>query len=173
MRIARICLLSLLAVSFATGAQPLYKWVDKSGKVHYSDQPPPKEIKKVDQPRLKSSTIETSGLSYEAQEAVKNFPVTLYTTTECGTECASARNMLTRRSIPFSETRVVNTKDGEPFKKALGTDKLLFPAIIVGKTKQIGFEEDAWHSLLDAAGYPRGPGTSAAGGQAAGTAPGR
>jgi hypothetical protein len=55
--------------------------VDKSGKVHYSDQPPPKEIKKVDQPRLKSSTIETSGLSYEAQEAVKNFPVTLYTTT--------------------------------------------------------------------------------------------
>ena len=52
MQIVRLCLLSMLAVSFFANAQPLYKWVDKSGKVHYSDQPPPKEIKKVDQPRL-------------------------------------------------------------------------------------------------------------------------
>ena len=99
--------------------------------------------------------------------------MTLYTTAECGSECASARNLLARRGIPFSETRVVNTDDGEAFKKAMGTDKLLFPSIIVGKTKQIGYEEEAWHGLLDSAGYPRTPGAGTAGGQASGTAPGR
>jgi len=174
MRIVRLCLLSLAALSFGAGAQPLYKWVDKSGKVHYSDQPPPKEIKKVDQPRLGISTIETGGLSYESQEAAKNFPVTLYTTPECDQECASARSLLSRRGIPFSENRVVTTKDGEAFKTALGTDKLLFPALIVGKSKQIGFEEDTWHGLLDAAGYPRSAGTGAAtGGSATGATPAR
>lgn len=174
MRIVRLCLLSLMALSFGAAAQPLYKWVDKNGKVHYSDQPPPKEIKKVDQPRLGASTIETGGLSYEAQEAAKNFPVTLYTTPECGPECASARGLLTRRGVPFSETRVVTTNDGEAFKKALGTDKLLFPALIVGTSKQIGFEDDTWHGLLDAAGYPRSVGQGAAsGGPATGAAPAR
>ena len=173
MQIVRLCLLSMLAVSFFANAQPLYKWVDKSGKVHYSDQPPPKEIKKVDQPRLRDSTIETSGMSFEAQEAAKNFPVTLYTTPECGSECAAARELLSRRGIPFSESKVVTTNDGETFKQALGTDKLLFPALIVGKSRQIGFEQDIWHGLLDAAGYPRGAGPAATGGQSPGSVPGQ
>ncbi|MBM3391575.1 MAG: DUF4124 domain-containing protein [Betaproteobacteria bacterium] len=173
MRIVGLCLLSLATLSFVAGAQPLYKWVDKNGKVHYSDQPPPKEIRKVEQPRLGASTIETSGLSYEAQEAAKNFPVMLYTTPECGQECASARNLLSRRGVPFNETRVMTTNDGEAFKKALGTDKLLFPALIVGKSKQIGFEDDSWQGMLDAAGYPRSVGASEAGSPAAGPAAGR
>lgn len=35
-------------------AQQLYKWVDESGKVHYSDQPPPKNARStrtIDRPR--------------------------------------------------------------------------------------------------------------------------
>ena len=155
MRIVRLCLLSMLAVSFFASAQPLYKWVDKSGKVHYSDQPPPKEIKKVDQPRLGTSTIETSGLSYETQKAAQDFPVTLYTTPDCSAGCASAREFLSRRGIPFRESRVVTPADGDAFKQALKTDKLLFPALTVGSQQQLGFEEDTWHSLLDVAGYPR------------------
>jgi glutaredoxin len=98
--------------------------------------------------------------------------VTLYTTPECGPECDSARNLLSRRGIPFSETRVVTTSDGEAYKKALGTDKLLFPALIVGKSKQVGLEEGTWHGLLDAAGYPRG-GASEAGSPSAAPAAGR
>lgn len=154
MRIVAISLLSLAVLASSADAQTLYRWVDKNGKVTYSDQPPPKEIKQVEQPRLRASTIETSGLGYEAQKAAQNFPVTLYTTPECVSECASARDLLTRRGIPFSENRVVTTQDGDKFKKALGTDKLLFPAMIMGSQKQIGFEADLWHGLLDTAGYP-------------------
>lgn len=155
MKIVPICLLSLAVLASGADAQTMYRWVDKNGKVHYSDQPPPKEIKKVDQPRLSTSTIETSGPSFEAQQAAKDFPVTLYTAPDCTSECASARAFLTRRGIPFNESRVVTQPDGEAFKKALKTDKLLFPALTVGSHKQIGFEDDTWHSLLDMAGYPR------------------
>ena len=155
MRIAAISLLSLAVLASSADAQNLYRWVDKDGKVHYSDQPPPSEIKKVEQPRLKASTIETSGLSYETQKAVQNFPVTLYTTPDCVSECTNARDLLTRRGIPFSENRVVTTQDGDSFKKTLGTDKLLFPAMTLGSQKQIGFEADIWHGLLDSAGYQR------------------
>ncbi|PKO70468.1 MAG: glutaredoxin family protein [Betaproteobacteria bacterium HGW-Betaproteobacteria-14] len=155
MRIVAISLLSLAVFATGADAQTLYRWVDKNGKVTYSDQPPPKEIKQVEQPRLRSSTIETSGAGYETQKAAQNFPVTLYTTPDCVSECANARDLLTRRGIPFSENRVVTTQDGDSFKKTLGTDKLLFPAMTMGSQKQIGFEADIWHGLLDSAGYPR------------------
>ena len=48
MRIYTVCLLSLALLATGADAQNLYRWVDKNGKVHYSDQPPPKEIKKVE-----------------------------------------------------------------------------------------------------------------------------
>jgi glutaredoxin len=144
MKIVPICLLSLAVLASGADAQTMYRWVDKNGKVHYSDQP-----------RLSTSTIETSGPSFEAQQAAKDFPVTLYTAPDCTSECASARAFLTRRGIHFNESRVVTQPDGEAFKKALKTDKLLFPALTVGSHKQIGFEDDTWHSLLDMAGYPR------------------
>jgi hypothetical protein len=45
--IAMIALVPALAQ-----AQSVYRWVDKSGKVHYSDQPPPEEVKNVQQKRV-------------------------------------------------------------------------------------------------------------------------
>jgi glutaredoxin len=155
MKIITISLVTLALLAPAANAQTMYRWVDKDGKVHYSDQPPPKEIKKVAQPRLSTSTIETGGPSFEAQQAAKDFPVTLYSAPDCTSECATARAFLTRRGIPFGESRVVTQADGEAFKKALKTDKLLFPALTVGSHKQVGFEDDTWNSLLDMAGYPR------------------
>ena len=44
MRMYTVCLLSLALLATGADAQNLYRWVDKNGKVHYSDQPPPKEI---------------------------------------------------------------------------------------------------------------------------------
>jgi len=41
-----LTLVLLLAASPAWGA--VYKWVDESGKVHYSDQPPPQDARKAD-----------------------------------------------------------------------------------------------------------------------------
>jgi|CXWK01.1.fsa_nt_gi hypothetical protein len=155
MRIVTICLLSLAVIASVADAQTLYRWVDKNGKVTYSDQPPPKDIKKVEQPRLKSSTIETSELPYEAQQAARNFPVTLYTAADCKEDCDTARIFLRKRGIPFVEKAMVNTDDAAAFKKLFAVDGLYLPSITVGSLKQQGFEEGTWNGLLDSAGYPR------------------
>jgi len=46
-----ICTLTLIIASLllepAADAQKLYRWVDKDGKVHYSDTVPPSEVGKA------------------------------------------------------------------------------------------------------------------------------
>ena len=132
MRMYTVCLLSLALLATGADAQNLYRWVDKNGKVHYSDQPPPKEIKKVDQPRLGTSTIETSGLPYGAQQAARDFPVTLFTSSDCKAECDTARAFLRKRGIPFSESAVATSDDTAAFKKRFGSDNVYLPSMTVG-----------------------------------------
>jgi glutaredoxin len=155
MRKILLCLVSLAVLASGANAQTLYRWVDKDGKVHYSDQPPPKEIKKVDQPRLGKSSIETSDLPYQAKKAAQDYPVRLYTAAECVAECKAARDYLSKRGIPFSEQSLGTPEDGAAFKKLFKTDQIQLPAITVGNQQQIGFAEDGWAALLDTAGYPR------------------
>lgn len=155
MPIIRICLLSMMVLSFSASAQSLYKWVDKDGKVHYSDEPPPKEIKKVEQPRLRAGSIDTSGLPYETQRAAQNFPVTLFTTTDCGNPCEQARDFLARRGTPYSEKSLANAEDIAAFKGVFGGENPQVPAMLVGSQKQQGFEATAWSGILDMAGYPK------------------
>ena len=164
MKIVPICLLSLAVLASGADAQTLYRWVDRNGKVTYSDQPPPKDIKKVDKPRLGNSSIETSGLSFEAQQASRDFPVTLFTSPDCAADCENARALLRKRGIPFSESSIAAPDDAAAFRKRFASDKVFVPSLTVGSQKQQGFEEDAWNGLLDSAGYPRTaiPGSSAA-----------
>jgi hypothetical protein len=65
----------LLAVSAITPAQEMYRWVDKTGEVHYSDQPPPPEVKEY-RSLTRSGTaagapagVNAGADSYEDQEA--------------------------------------------------------------------------------------------------------
>ncbi|BBO21804.1 MAG: hypothetical protein HKUEN07_22210 [Rhodocyclaceae bacterium] len=155
MSLVRICLLAMLALSFSAGAQTLYKWVGKDGKVHYSDQPPPKEIRKVEEPRLRAGTIDTGGLPFETQQASKNFPVTLFTSADCKSECDHARAFLHQRGVPFSESIVGTPEQAEAYKKRFASVGLLLPALTVGSQKQQGFEAGAWNDMLDNAGYAR------------------
>ncbi|MDT3736732.1 MAG: glutaredoxin family protein [Denitratisoma sp.] len=155
MKIAPICLLSLAVLASSADAQTMYRWVDKEGKVHYSDQPPPKEIKKVERPRLGNSTIETSGLSYEAQKAARDFPVTIYTTPDCAAECKMARDYLAKRGIPYSEKSLTSNDEIVAFRDQFKVDNVFVPAITVGSQQRQGFEETAWSGMLDTAGYPR------------------
>lgn len=155
MRLLRSCLLALMVLPLAASAQALYKWVGKDGKVHYSDQPPPQEARKVEQPRLRGGSIDTSGLPYETQQAAKNFPVTLYTSAECQESCERARAFLRRRGVPFSESVLATEEQFDAHKRLFGAENVFLPAISVGRQRQQGFEEGAWNGLLDAAGYAR------------------
>lgn len=151
----RFLLLALCALAFSAQGQSLYKWVDHNGKVHYSDQPPPQNIKKVEQPRLRAETIDTRGLPYETQQAAKNFPVTLFTSADCKNSCDNARALLQKRGVPFAENRLDTPEQLSAIKQRFGSDSISVPAITVGSEKQQGFSESSWNGLLDAAGYGR------------------
>ena len=147
--------LGLVALLFAAAASAqLYRWVDKDGKVHYTDTPPPTSAGKSAQLRSGGGNVaDTSALPYATQQAVRNYPVTIYTHETCKELCADARKLLQSRGVPFREVAVADEKSREELKKVSGGDEV--PVMTAGKIVTKGFGAESWHGALDAAGYPR------------------
>lgn len=153
---ALVGLLLTLLVS-AAGAESAYRWVDKSGKVHYSDQPPPAaETQRVEEKRLEGGRGESGGYSYEARRAAEDYPVILFTGPDCDPGCKNARELLRRRGVPFNETSIATPEDRAAYQAATGKTTLSVPTLIVGRKAQVGYDADTWNGLLDTAGYPTG-----------------
>jgi glutaredoxin len=147
--------LSLLALSLAPQAQ-LYRWTDESGKVHYTDTPPPanaKDVQKKSAARPSGAAAAASQQSYELQLAVKNFPVTIYTSKDCGNPCKKAIEYLNKRGVPFAEKAVATQEDVDALTKLAGAPRV--PVLVVGTVIQKEYEEQAWTQALDTAGYPK------------------
>ena len=146
----------------APAQSTVYKWTDSQGKVHFSDSPPTEQAKNVTQKRMGGGEVDVSQLPYATQVAMKKNPVTLYTAPQCGDPCAEARTLLASRGIPYAERDAqANPADAEQVKKLIGA--LQVPVLVVGADPLKGYEESAWQSALDGAGYPRTklPGTVA------------
>lgn len=151
-----IGVLALVLTAGAAWAQTMYRWADKDGSVHYSDQPPPADVKNVQERQLRTpNSIETSGMSYSTRKAQQDFPVTLYSGADCEYECKLARDFLSRRGIPFAEVRLESPEQAAAFKQLFGGKEVYVPAVTVGSQKQVGFNEATWAGLLDNVGYPR------------------
>ena len=149
---AMLGLFAVLAVFCSSAALAQYKYIGPDGRVVYSDQPPPPSAKGVQKPVASAASSGTSsGLPYALQQAVKTFPVTLYTTKDCDA-CTQGRNFLNKRGIPFTEKTVGNADDFKVFKEVTGAAQV--PVMTAGSGKQVGFEEAAWNGALNAAGYP-------------------
>ncbi|WP_230414268.1 glutaredoxin family protein [Collimonas silvisoli] len=135
----------------AAGAQAqLYKSTGPDGKVTYSDTPPAKG--NVTQQKAAAGTGDSGdGLPYELALAVKNNPVTLYSSDKC-TPCDDGRKMLNQRGIPFSEKTVKSNEDIAALRKITSANDL--PVLTVGRSKESGFSDSAWGTALTAAGYP-------------------
>jgi glutaredoxin len=142
-------------VFVATGASAqMYRWVDQTGKVHYSDTPPPPAAaKSIQQKKLGSSVVETSQVPFQLQEAVRSYPVVLYTSPSCKDGCSLARDLLAKRGTPFREVSVADEDSNALLKKVSGANQV--PTLAVGSQVTIGFETGAFNSLLDSAGYPK------------------
>jgi len=91
--------------------------------------------------------------AFELERAQKNFPVTLYTSPVCKEPCAQARTALSRRGVPFKEVQVWEEESRKELHRVSGSYEV--PVLTVGRTAQKGFEQAAFDSLLDSAGYPR------------------
>ena len=83
----------------------------------------------------------------------KDFPVTLYTSTDCNEACGLARGALNKRGVPFKEVPVGDTDSIAELKRKAGAVEV--PALLVGRLVQLGFEQGAFDDLLDSAGYPK------------------
>ena len=149
---------SLCAFALSAGAQ-VYRWTDAQGRVHITDTPPPasaKGAKRTDTgaptPAPAAATKESTAQEpFALQQAKTKYPVSLYTVPNCE-GCNRARVLLNKRGIPFKEVSLTDAAQMDEFKQTVGGNTV--PAMIVGSTVQKGFEDGAYHALLDAAGYP-------------------
>jgi len=137
----------------AASAQQLYRWTDASGRVHVTDTPPPPGAREVEKKSFKGSVVETDQLPFELSKAMKNAPATLYTSPSCKDPCAQARAALNRRGVPFKEIVVWNPETNALLQRVSGAAAV--PTLTVGSTVQKGFEQGAFDSALDIAGYPK------------------
>lgn len=143
----------LLGMSIGVHAGELYRWVDKSGKVHYGEAPAT-EAAQVERKKFYApATQGGEDLPYETRRAQQSFPVMLYTAGNCTDPCQQARDFLNKRGIPFTEKTLLTQKEVDDFKQQSGSEQA--PTLAVGKTYLKGFEAGQWNSELDIAGYPK------------------
>ena len=147
--------IALACASLAPQAQTtVYRWIDKDGKVQFTDTPPPKDARDATEKRMGGGYVEDSQLPYATQMAAKRHPVTLYTSSDCGDLCRQGRELLSRRGIPFAEKNAqANPADAEALQKIAGG--LQVPVLLIGEASVKGFDEESWQGALDRAGYAR------------------
>nr|WP_315187634.1 glutaredoxin family protein [uncultured Albidiferax sp.] len=141
------------ALATSVSAQTVYRIVGPDGKVSFSDQPPPPSSKaRVTTAAPGGGSAVNASLPFELKEVVQRYPVTLYTSASCS-PCASARNLLVSRGVPFTERTVNTNEDGEALKRISGDTTLPFGTI--GSQQLKGFSDVEWAQYLDAAAYPK------------------
>jgi glutaredoxin len=146
------CLLMLcLALASASVVAETYRWVDPAGRTVISDTPPPGRMHSVS--KAGASAADDDGLPFAVKRAAENFPVTLYTSADCTTQCKDGRDLLNGRGVPFAEKMLQSQEDVAELKQLVGD--AFVPALKVGKQSFRGFEAGAWNNLLDLAGYPK------------------
>jgi glutaredoxin len=143
----------VVATSAAGQNQQVYRYVDKEGRVVYSDRGPPSDAKDVQAKRMRGNLIEDNVTPIAAQQAQERFPVTLYSFT-CGEVCTQAESLLNRRGVPFTTVNVETPEGAEQLNKMTG--ELRAPVLQVGdRTFVKGYSETQWNTALDDAGYPK------------------
>ena len=151
-----VFLVGIAAAIVAAGAsaqQQVYRYVDKDGKVVYSDRSPPTDSKEVQAKRLSPNFIESNPVPMATAQAAERFPATLYTFA-CGTVCQNAEALLNRRGVPYTTVNVEDVKGAEQLKKLTGEQQA--PVLQLGdKLVAKGFNESRWQAMLDEAGYPK------------------
>ena len=101
---------------------------------------------------LGAAAARAQTVPFEIARLQQDFPVTLYSATNCKEPCDRAREALNRRSIPFTEVQVFNEETVAKLRSVSGAEQL--PTLVVGRSVVTGFEQSQYDALLDSAGYP-------------------
>jgi len=142
---------ALLLVLPLAHAGKLYKWVDRDGKVHYTDRAPPSGAGKVEERVIGSEPEDSAEAALD--EAVAKHPITLYSVPKCST-CDLARLYLTKHKLPFTEKNVSAGNDANQKEMLKKIGELVVPTIAVGERVMKGaYVESLLESELQQAGY--------------------
>ena len=149
-------LATAFSAQFSAQAQTVYRIVGPDGKVTFSDKPPivtSKGNDKVTATDRSGRTLDLTGASlpFELRQVATRYPVTLYTSNNCG-PCATGRAQLATRGVPFIERTVNTNEDIEALQRLSGENSL--PFLTIGGQKIKGYSDTEWTQFLDAAGYP-------------------
>jgi glutaredoxin len=142
-----------LSAAGPADAQQIYRWTDAKGRVHITDTPPPANARDMQVRNPGASATPASETPFELAQAVKDFPVVLYTSPICKEPCAMARAALNKRGVPFKEVQVWEEESNAELKRVTGSSEV--PALLVGRSVHKGFQQAAFDALLDSARYPK------------------
>jgi glutaredoxin len=136
-------------------AQQMYRWTDEKGRVHITDTPPPPSAKGVQRSKAGVSAPAAGGeqTPYQLSLAMKEYPVSLYTSPMCKDPCQRAREHLNKRGVPFKEVQVWDVVSNEELKRVSGASQV--PVLVVGASVHTGYGPEAFDELLDSARYPK------------------
>lgn len=148
-----VAALCVLVGASALQAQTVYRVVGPDGKVTFSDRAPTEgAAAPVQSSSAPAGASGATTLPYALRQVASRFPVTLYTGKDC-MPCASARNLLVNRGIPFTERTVTSNEDIAALERLSGSTNLPFGTI--GGQQLSGFSDTEWTQYLDAAGYAK------------------
>lgn len=155
--LARVAAWSAGALLAVSPAHALYKVVNPDGSTTYTDRPPPAAANTKVTPLGRRGTAAAPAapelaLPPELRQAVRRYPVTLYTAPDCP-PCDTARRFLQQRGVPYAERRAVTGDDAAALERLVGGRTV--PALMIGTQPLRGYAEADWAVYLDAAGYPR------------------
>jgi glutaredoxin len=146
-------LVACLLLGLAAGAHAQYKVVSPDGKITYTDRAPaPEQGRVLTVNGRTAASAPDIDLPYELREPAKRYPVTLYVAPSGCEPCDSARGMLRKRGVPYSEHVVSGPEDAEALERLSGSREA--PTLTIGSQVVRGYAPELWSSYLDAAGYP-------------------
>ena len=145
-----IILIAVLAAAGASAQQ--YRWLDESGRVHYTDTPPPANAKNPQKKNLRGTGV-GSQPNYALSQAMKSSPVTLYSHPDCKESCQIARDVLNQRGVPFTEVSTTDSQKIDELRRVSGV--VTVPVLVVGAQVHTTPSSEAYNQALDLAGYPK------------------
>lgn len=156
----RIVLAALLALGSACAlAQPVFKWTDAQGLVHYGDAPPSNAA--VEQVAIEPpppdaglpATPASSSVSAPIAETVpqaQSLDIVMYSRADCG-YCAKARRYFAARGIGYREKDVERYAQSRAEWKRLGGQGV--PLFVINGQVSSGFSEGGMSRRLAAYGW--------------------
>lgn len=146
-----VLLACLLQSPWVLAQVTIYRQVDDTGRIIFSDIPQPnaREQNKIES--VNPAQPEGPVLPMALRAAADRYPVTLYTSADCQV-CDAGRQLLQQRGIPVIEKTISSPQDAEALNQLSGAVSV--PLLTIGQQKLKGFSEAQWQQYLSAAGYP-------------------